>query len=115
MSIISIKGYGERTRGGFKEMKSYKELSYKLLGYLIDSHKNCRKTMFYMIFQLWCIAVIVIANWGIIGDIYESLPLAIIGIIILTTILAITVIVGETRRIRILKKGFEEDESKKEG
>jgi tetrahydromethanopterin S-methyltransferase subunit E len=94
-------------------MRSYKELSYKLLEYLIDSHKNCRKTMYFMIFQLMCIGIVVVANWGIIGDIYESLPWAIIGIVISTIILAITVIVEQTHRIRILKKGFEKNESKK--
>ena len=94
-------------------MKSYKEVAHKLLEYLIDSHKNCRKTMYFMIFQLMCIGIIIVANWGIIGDIYESLPWAIAGIIVSTILLAITVIIEQTRKIRILKKGFEENESKK--
>lgn len=94
-------------------MKSYKEVAHKLLEYLIDSHKNCRKNMGWVIFQMICLATIIIANWNLIGLIERSLPWSLLFIIVLTTLLCLIIILGETHKIKILKKGFEENESKK--
>lgn len=94
-------------------MKGYKEMSFRLLGYLIDSHKNCRKNMGWVIFQMVCLATIIIANWNLIGLIEKSLPWSLLFIIVLTTMLCLIIILGETHKIKILKKGFEPDESKK--
>ena len=95
-------------------MKGYKEMSFRLLGYLIDSHKNCRKNMGWVIFQMICLATIIIANWNLIGMIEKSLPWSLLFIVVLTTMLCLIIMLGETHKIKILKKGFELDESKKE-
>ena len=94
-------------------MKTYKGLAYRLKEYLIDSHKQHRKSMGWVLFQMACLAIIIIANWRLIGMVERSLPWSLLFMIGLTVILCLTVILGETQKIRILKKGFEEDESEK--
>ena len=95
------------------KQNSYKEMSFRLLGYLIDSHKQHRKSMGWVLFQMVCLATIIIANWRLIGMVEKSLPWSLLFVIGLTVMLCLIVILGETNKIRILKKGFEEDESKK--
>jgi hypothetical protein len=94
-------------------MRSYKETAFALARHLIDAHKQNRTNMSWVIFEMICIATMIIANWRLIGMVERSLPWSLMMVIGLTVLLCLIVVIGETHKIKLIKKGLDGDESKK--
>lgn len=94
-------------------MKSYKGMAFALARHLIDAHKQNRTNMRWVIFEMICLATMIIANWRLIGMVERSLPWSLMMVIGLTVLICLVVVIGETHKIKLIKKGLDGDESEK--